>query len=458
MLNLDFTVEIDGSNYDSHVVAIRRSHSICEGMGTGEIDLAPGASFPDPYDTVVVYELGTKVFTGFVANVRKGRMPVEYIVEIADPVVKLADYWTDVVYSSNGETAEYWIGFFCDLVGVSYQFDVTYNRVVPDNSNNDGIEWQYQSALDVVRELLIIGGYYMWADPDGVIHFSDIDHGSSGVSPDILSFRREQLLDPTRNKAIVFGRGEISAVSTVTVPELGNFEKTAVVASPYVESEGYAQMLADKMMAHFSKVGDVIYLEIIGDPDVQVGTTMPYSDSWVGKNGTGLIVKYSSEMNNSGYTMNVVLDEFCPFIWGYDRRKGLYLSTAGSGVYFYDFNSRSWEHRASGLEGGALFVRAMALNPDHYGTSDDSHELFIATQSGVFMTSNGGRSWSGIALPTPETPTATFSGMDYYDIVYGNQTTSVVWALTSNGTQSWVYRTDNGGGSWISRGVVAVTI
>jgi photosystem II stability/assembly factor-like uncharacterized protein len=96
----------------------------------------------------------------------------------------------------------------------------------------------------------------------------------------------------------------------------------------------------------------------------------------------------------------------------------------------------------------------MVLNPDHYGINDANHELFIATKSGIFITDNGGRSWSGIALPTPETPTATMSGMDYYDMVYGNQNSSIVWALTSNGTQSWVYRTDDGGSSWASRGVL----
>jgi hypothetical protein len=457
MLTLSFDVDIGGSSYNSHVVSIMRSHSICEGMATGEIELAPGASFPDTYDTVVIEELGTKVFTGFVTSVRKGRMDVEYIVEFADPTIKLADYWTDVIYESNGETAEYWIGFFCDLAGVSYQFDVSYNRVVPDNSNNDGVEWQYQSALDIIRELLIIGGYYMWSDADGIIHFSDINHGDSGETAEALSFRRERSTDPTRNKAIVFGYDDIVAVATATVPELAGREKTAVVASPYVETQAYAQMLADRMIAHFSSTADVKFIECIGMPSLRVGQLLSYEDDWMGISGKGLVVQYTSKMNNSGYTMDVVLDEFCPFIWGYDRRKGLYLSTAGSGVYFYDFNANAWEHRASGLEGDALFVRSMALNPDHYGLPDINHELFIATKSGVFTTSNGGRSWSGIALPTPETPSATLEDMDYYDLVYGNQDSNKVWVLTSNGSGVWVYGTTDGGSSWDSRGVTITT-
>jgi hypothetical protein len=445
MLDLTFDVSIGGSSYNDYVVAIRRSHSICDGMGTGEIELAPGAALPSTYDSVVIYELGTKVFTGYVTNTKKGRMDVEYIVEIADPVIKLADYWTDTVYESSGETAEYWIGFFCDLVGVSYQFDVSYNRVVPDNSQGDGIEWQYSSALDIIRELIVVGGFYMWADADGLLHFSDINTGTNGNDSEILSIRRERSLDYARNRAIVFGKYPIAEEVTATVVSLDH-EKTAIVASPYVETSEYALDLAGKMIGHFAQSSNIKFLEIIGIPSLQVGQQLHYADSWMGLDDYGLVTSFSSSMTNAGYIMDVVLDEFCPYIWGYARAAAvtIYAGTDGDGVWRSRNLGITWVDITNNIPSGVSHI----VN----GISASGQHVWAATEGGVYYTPSGEAVPASGVLWNDRTPTVP-SGVtltNWTDVEIDPADVNTVYVLMDDITNSGVYmhKTTDRGLTW----------
>lgn len=446
MLNLECSVTINGSSYTSYVVSIERTHSICEGMATGNIELSFGASLPDTYDPVVIEELGTKVFTGYVVNVTKGRMPIEYIVEIADPVIRLADYWTETLYESTGETAEYWIGFFCDLAGVSYQFDVSYNRIVPDNTDGSGIEWQYSSALTIIRELLVIGGFYMWSDADGVIHFSDINTGRNSNDPDILSINRVRSITPSRNKAIVFGKRPISASAQQAVEGL-DWEKTAVVASPYVETTAYAQDLASKMMTHFARQSDVIQMQIIGIPSLRVGQELHYFDSWLGLDDYGIVVKLSSRMENNGYTMVVTINELCPFIWGYMQvvvvTVTLYAGTAGQGVWRTQNLGVSWEDITSDIPSNSHYIN---------GISASGAVVWAATEGGVYYTSNGAATPSGVTW-TSKTPSPLPSGVtatNWTDVEIDPNDSQTVYVLMDDETNYRVYmhKTDDNGSTW----------
>jgi len=439
MITLTNSVSIGGSDYSDYVVSIERHHSICEPMATGSVVISHAAAWPTVYDEIVIYELGTKVFTGFVTNVRKGRMPVEFVVEFADPIVKLSDYWITDLHESTGESAEYWIGYFCDLAGVSYQFDVTYNNVVPDE-----YEFQYNSALTIIRELIVVGGFYMYCDADGLLHFNQQNIGtgpSISTGDNLLQFSRERTITPTRNQAIVFGKYPISALATVTVPELGSATKTAVIATPYVESESYAQDLATSMLEHFQNIGDVKRVTVLGDPDFSVGQSISLTESWSGVNTSSLITSMDTFMSNDGYTMDITLDEFCPFIWGYFREIIaiiLYAGTDGQGVWRSDNLGVTWSGISGNIPSGeARYVR---------GITASGNVVWAATQSGVYYTSVGGTNWSNKTPTLPSGITLT----DWTDVEIDPSDVNTVYvlmdALPSGGV--YLHKTENNGSSW----------
>jgi hypothetical protein len=444
MLTLSPTVTIAGNDVSSYVVEIERQHSICDTMSTGRVVLshAYGTSI-DTYDSIVISEQGTKTFTGYVTTVNKERLPVNYYVEFADPAIRLVDYWLDQVYESSGETAKYWIGFFCDLAGVSYQFDVDYDRVVPDD-----YEWEYSSCMDVIRQLIVIGGYYMYSDPDGLIHFNKkyVESAPEDISTgdNILQWHRSQTLDPTRNRAIVFGKAPIYGEVTTTIPELTGRTKTAVVATPYIETAAYAFDLAQNMARHFSKLGDVKVVDVLPNPSWRVGQILDATEGWSGYDETCLITSMRVRMDNSGYVMTLTLDEFCPFIWGYGLELGkkVYASTDGSGVYLTENTGLSWRNiNGTTLTGSGLNVRGITASGD---------VVWAATAGGVYKTINA--SASGVTW-TDETPVSLPGGyargeFDWTDVEMAPSNIYTAYVLAYAAGRRYMFKTADNGGSY----------
>lgn len=439
MITLQVDVNIGGNDVSDYVVSIERQHSICDTTATGIVTLSSdfGGTI-DPYDQVVIYEQGTKVFTGFVNGVNRGRVPVEYTVEISDPSIKLQDYWLEQEYRSAGETAEYWIGFFCDLAGVSHTFDHEHNRIVPE-VKPDEYGWQYSSAMDVIKELLVIGGFHMSSFPDGVIHFSNQEIGSLGKSLSPIRINRDRSTDGSRNKAIVFGRYPIVAEMTLPLDELGDRGKTAVVASRHIESETYASSIAGEMLAHFSRIDDVKTVDAEGDPDYRVGYRVGLSDSWMNLSGDALITTIRSNISDSGYIMTLVLDQFCPFIWGYYKLVTitLYASTDGFGIYRSDNLGVTWSGINDTLPSGAYWVR---------GITASGEVVWAATVSGVFQTKVGGNNWVNKTPPLPVAVTMA----DWTDIEMDPNDSDTVYTLMDDIDNHRVYlhKSDDDGASW----------
>lgn len=445
MQNLNVSVTIGGSNVTDYVVGIERGHSICDQVATGSIMLSfESPTTPDPYDEVVIYEMGTKVFTGYVVDVHQGRMPPEYTIGFADPAIKLQDYWVDQLYESGGETAEYWIKFFCDLASVAYSFDCAYANQIPNDYS-----WQYTSALEAIRQLIAIGGYHMISDPDGVIHFRRLPPTALlDISPQITGIGKETSITPSRNRTVLFGRTPIAAEATVTVTELGSREKTAVIATPYVEDQSYAQTLANAMADHFGQVEEIIVLEVEGDPDYRVGYYLSVTESWTGLNDyLGMVTGVKSSIGNSGYIMEITLDRFCPYIWGYMQERKLYASTHGSGVFVTENFGFNWRDiNGTTLSGGALFVRGI-------DALDDT--VWAATMSGVYHTDNAtdnpGVTWAD-KTPSDLPPATARSDFDWTDIemmpTYATTASGVVFTVGFAKGKVYLFKTDDYGSDW----------
>lgn len=112
-----------------------------------------------------------------------------------------------------------------------------------------------------------------------------------------------------------------------------------------------------------------------------------------------------------------------------------YLSTYGEGVFFIDWTADApeWVERNTSLSGDALYVNSMVLRPGDWRKATTQHELWIATNGGVFRSQDGGRSWDEMILPDPsntefeDSPPATVGELSFKCVRYDPTDSSVVY-------------------------------
>lgn len=139
-----------------------------------------------------------------------------------------------------------------------------------------------------------------------------------------------------------------------------------------------------------------------------------------------------------------------------------YVSFDGGGVYFIDFTDEApaWVDRNTGLSGDELNVNSMVLRPGDARLPNTVHELWIATDGGVFSSFDGGRHWLKMNMPEPsndefnDVPAATVDDLDFVCIRYSPKTAGTVYVLAASATpRLWIYKTVDWGITWENRGL-----
>lgn len=395
MKTIDVSVVIGGHDVSDCVTGLEHHHSICEVMATGNVYLEQAAAPEiEPYDTIVIHEQGVKTFTGYVVAVRYERLPYSITVEFADPVIKLQDCWTTEVYTTHDETVRYWIEFFCDIAGVDYYFDTNLAVGIAGFVPKDNT-FEYSSCLDLIKRLTDINGYWMYSTPDGVIHFSQ-GHPVAvtldfSTGDDVFDFRREQSITKTRNRAVVLGKYPISADASVDGPAELDYEKTSVVASPYVTN---AQQLANRLVRAFARVEDKKILEIDGDPNVTLAQFAHIYDSWSGLHRNSQVTSFDTSITDRLYTQRVILDEECPRVWTYVglSQPRLAAFNYGTGAHLLSVDN-SWADRNDGLQGADIL--------DNHGVVDNVHssgeydlDMWTTVYEHVYRTTDSGDNYT----------------------------------------------------------------
>ncbi len=109
-------------------------------------------------------------------------------------------------------------------------------------------------------------------------------------------------------------------------------------------------------------------------------------------------------------------------------------------------------------------VNWIIQNPSTKHLNSTSHELWAATDSGLFRTFNGGRGWAKISLPDPsnaefgDSPAATIDELTFHWINYDRGDETILYALGAKNSVSriWIYGATGSGinvSDWSSRGV-----
>lgn len=122
----------------------------------------------------------------------------------------------------------------------------------------------------------------------------------------------------------------------------------------------------------------------------------------------------------------------------------------------------AWVQRNTALTGPALNVNFIVQHPATRRLNSTSHELFIATDDGLYRSFNGGREWAKIVLPDPsnaefnDSPAAVIGDLAFDWVAYDPLDNTIIYARGTKASISrmWIYKSSDDGLNWISRGII----
>lgn len=319
IIDLAITLTIGGVDYSSHVKSVTRRHAICKPGQMVTLGLRPSVDHASilPWQDVVLYEQGTLVFTGYVSLVEVKRPPNEIIVECNDTHKRALCVLTDRGLKTDNETVAYWVDYMCNLAGISYSIEA-------DNSDLvviDNIPLELKMVSECLFTLASYAGWVMRVEPDGVLKFLNIASEPIG-DVDALEWLRETGDADSRNDCIIWGF-DINTRTTRSFPEIG-LGRTMVFANPIITTAAMAEYIAQFALDQFCVLDDHLTVEVIGNPDINVGNILTFD---AGGTYANTITELRSEMDSGGYRLTLSCGRKCL------RLPALPINSGSSAVY-----------------------------------------------------------------------------------------------------------------------------
>jgi hypothetical protein len=124
----------------------------------------------------------------------------------------------------------------------------------------------------------------------------------------------------------------------------------------------------------------------------------------------------------------------------------------------------AWTALNGGLSGTALNVNHIRLRPGSSRSGVINHELYASTDGGVYRKSPGTLEWAQLTLPDPsnaefgDSPAATVDELTFHWMDYDPRILNTIFVIAAKDSVSrlWLYRSDDSGLTWSSRGVTTV--
>lgn len=431
---MDAQIIINSIDQTAYLLSITRSYNYCSVSQdfTIDLDISCPTTF-NTYDPIVIYEEGVKVLTGYVSNIKKSAPEAKITLKGQDVYVKASDYFVPTTYTTTfGQTVQYWVSFLLDLAGLTATFtDGTGPTVVAEQ------EIGLAPVADILVQMLQYAGWYGRVDPNGVIIFGKVDIIPLPVQiiegTNILDDEIEQSYDKTRNKAIVFGGidtqlnrfEQIISIAEVDMPVLP-VDQTVVIGNSLIADQDSADDFAQALVNEFAKLTQIKNVKVLGNPIFQAGHFVEvHSDIFT---GVALITAFKSNFSESGYIMDLTLDDPCPRVVGAIKHQPeLYAGTTEDGVWAYNVYSGAWEDISAGL------------TEFHINDLSVDNGLFItATPAGIF-TKLASANWVYQTLPlySGMIGELTYSGV--YANLFDNQVHAIVTSMNDGPEYAYFY-------------------
>jgi hypothetical protein len=357
---MDIQVKINGIDVTHYTISYIRNKKICTGIGTLQLDLSKNyATSIFPNDTVQIYENGSLVGTYIVNTENIDDPQYNRFIEAQDGSKRLTNYFiAEVINITSPTKVSYYIKKYITDCGLSYVLDS------PDTTGllPNGTVIGHMSAYEQIIQLLQLSNWYFYFDATNVCHLGKLTKDISVIDAtfdrtDIINIKTTKDDKILRNRAVVWGTGNPSnytwVFADVKVQTKWNHDskdiRTAVFGSGNIPDIGSAYLIATQMINAFARINFTKEVNLWGARGLDVGN-MVYISSNV-YNGSGLITTYEVSMSKNGLITTVVLDEFCPRIFGwFDFGDYVYIGTNGSGVWRKHLKlDHTWTNFSTGL-------------------------------------------------------------------------------------------------------------
>lgn len=133
-----------------------------------------------------------------------------------------------------------------------------------------------------------------------------------------------------------------------------------------------------------------------------------------------------------------------------DDPGGAYFIGTDSGVWLTEDGGQHWEARSTGLSGDTLAVHGLKIDPATQNLDHDEKTLWIATTGGVCASNDGGQNWTQkdpaiVSNAWGDSPAPTVADLIFRELLFvGNRLfVTATWQNGSSEWRSWLFYTDN---------------
>jgi len=171
-------------------------------------------------------------------------------------------------------------------------------------------EFSLETVYGAIEQICNILQWHCYADTSGKVWFQDIKPVPSGAPSKtfnsgvggnltLISYRKSDA--DLRNKVVVFGKDDIQATASAAssyVP--AGYYKTAVIASPLIDSQTMADGAASFNLTAWNKLTEMIDCEAEGDASVHVRQTVTVTETWTGINENWFVYSCNHNFGTGG--------------------------------------------------------------------------------------------------------------------------------------------------------------
>ena len=277
-------VTINGADRTSYIIDYSRYDNLCELGSQFTITFASEIPAITTYDSIVITEKfdgdDTVVIRGYIISTdesHEGRI----IANGNDKAILLFEYFVDNQIESNGESVDFWIQYFADLVGLDVEFQAFAG---PGSIVPDGSLLGMRSPGDSILEIERIAAYYTKYDSqiDKLVTYRlGTSEPQITISSPIMEGTRTLGTEKTRNVVKVYGgwrfdpddlsTEQIFAQASTEIPEL-LVDKTVTVVNSYLKRQTYAWIVANRLLNTVKSLDDMQFYMLPGFySNIQVG-------------------------------------------------------------------------------------------------------------------------------------------------------------------------------------------
>lgn len=290
-----------------------------------------------------------QVFSGRIKEVRRSRAEGTLTLVAKDILIDAAEFFMvafnpDDPWSRNNILAEDLVGDLLAEAGIT-----GYSPSVPLSFTfgiNAPATFNLISVMDAVNQVATILAWHVYCDT-GIVYFRDVvpywrsgsakdtQYGQSGNLDDpldyifctdgsiipsdfpgdtiydtVIQMERSYSDENLRNRVVVIGRDGIVSDAHVTSPYLPpDFYKTAVIASPLIDSGTMADAAAQYNLSLLNRLTDSMTLDILGNPAIKPRQFCVVGDNFIGvdKNDYWFIYEVNHTWGGGGYTTKLIL-------------------------------------------------------------------------------------------------------------------------------------------------------